>query len=887
MTIVDHAVREDALHPGQSFIVQAPAGSGKTALIIQRYLNLLAYACTTPEEIIAITFTRQAAAEMRSRIIQALKNPNNDRAKAALKQNATRQWGLLENPNRLRIMTIDALCASLVRQMPLLCELSAHANVTDDPRPFYQLAVKELLQGLYEPKPWTQALSEITLHVGNAIPRLTRLFIDMLQRRDQWLPYLAYTKFDEQGHRPLRERLESGLQAVINDACLRCEQTLPQHLLPEMLALEQFSRDQLGIRSNLDSNDQWFGRINLYLTSKGEVRKNVTLKQGFPPPSQEKDKLNRQYYKAMKERFTCLLKALKSEINFTSNLHALRLTPSATYTETQWKILDALLTVLPVLAAQLKVVFDTHNTTDFSAVTQAAIQALGSPEQPTDLALNLDYKIRHLLIDEFQDTSFTQYRLIEQLIESWLPNDGRTLFLVGDPMQSIYRFRQAEVGLFLQVKHRGIAQLRPNALTLSTNFRSTPELIEWFNRTFTQLFPAVEDADKGAITYTPATPPPFHLSANKGCLAQTPATQYHRALSAEDQAWRVADIIKQANQRDPTGTVAVLVYSRTHLITLLPYLQASGIAYQGVDIEQLSKHPVIQDLFALTSALLHLGDRLAWLSILRAPWCELSLADLCALAGGQYREAIIWERLLNYTECAELSDEGKRAIQQQLPVLQAALDHRERLPLADWVQGCWEALNGPAYLLNAAEVNKAEAYFDLLRTLSSQKPSAAIDAHAIKRRLLLLYAPSNLQAQTNVKIMTLHKAKGLEFDTVILPGLERITRQSPHPLLRWMERERLSEAKTDLLLAPIMSAQETDEPIYQYLSVMDRLQHHNEYKRLLYVAATRAKQSLHLVATLPALDEEAGASATTVSSQSPLSWLVESGLWVSPPSKHD
>ena len=82
----------------------------------------------------------------------------------------------------------------------------------------------------------------------------------------------------------------------------------------------------------------------------------------------------------------------------------------------------------------------------------AAENALGNNENPSDLALFMDYKIQHLLIDEFQDTSITQYRLIEKLIIGWQPNDGRTIFAVGDPMQSIYRFRQAEVGLFLRTQ---------------------------------------------------------------------------------------------------------------------------------------------------------------------------------------------------------------------------------------------------------------------------------------------------------------------------------------------------------------------------------------------------------------------------------------------------
>src|SRR6185312_3063120 len=116
-------------------------------------------------------------------------------------------------------------------------------------------------------------------------------------------------------------------------------------------------------------------------------------------------------------------------------------------------------------------------------------QALGTDEEPTDLALALDYRIRHLLVDEFQDTSQSQYELLTRLTAGWHAGDGRTLFLVGDPMQSIYRFREAEVGLYLRARREGIGGLKLEPLTLTANFRSQAGLVEWVNRTFRELLP--------------------------------------------------------------------------------------------------------------------------------------------------------------------------------------------------------------------------------------------------------------------------------------------------------------------------------------------------------------------------------------------------------------
>ncbi|MBV5349789.1 UvrD-helicase domain-containing protein, partial [bacterium] len=127
---------------------------------------------------------------------------------------------------------------------------------------------------------------------------------------------------------------------------------------------------------------------------------------------------------------------------------------------------------LILAATHLWAVFQSAGEVDFVAIAQSAQQALEDENGVTDLALKLDYKISHLLIDEFQDTSPVQMRLIEKLIAGWQPDDGRTLFCVGDPMQSIYRFRKADVSLFLQATQFGIGHLPLTRLQLSRNNRS-------------------------------------------------------------------------------------------------------------------------------------------------------------------------------------------------------------------------------------------------------------------------------------------------------------------------------------------------------------------------------------------------------------------------------
>src|SRR5256885_15730645 len=136
-------------------------------------------------------------------------------------------------------------------------------------------------------------------------------------------------------------------------------------------------------------------------------------------------------------------------------LWALYNMPPAEYDDRQWEALEAILALLKPAVAHLKVLFGERGQADFTEFAHGALAALGSVDDPSDLLLSLDQKISHVLVDEFQDTSLSQFELLTQLTSGWQQGDGRTLFLVGDPMQSIYRFREAEVSLFLLAKHSG------------------------------------------------------------------------------------------------------------------------------------------------------------------------------------------------------------------------------------------------------------------------------------------------------------------------------------------------------------------------------------------------------------------------------------------------
>ena len=276
-------------------------------------------------------------------------------------------------------------------------------------------------------------------------------------------------------------------------------------------------------------------------------------------------------------------------------------------------------------------------------------------------------------------------------------------------MQSIYRFRQADVGLFLKARLEGIGSIQLDPLALSVNFRSRPGIVDWVNETFVGILPAEDDPASGAVAFCKST-------AREESEQGEECVKVHGFLDTVDEANRVVELVKTAGD----GNVAVLVRARSHLVEIVGVLKRNGIPFQAIEIDQLGERAVIEDLVALTLALLHPADRVSWLAILRAPWCGLELRDLHALAGADHRAAI-WD-LLHGAELA-LSTDGAARIRNILPLLDKAIEERGRRPLRDWVEGVWFRLGGPACVENETALEDAAAYFDLLDEVAARRRS--------------------------------------------------------------------------------------------------------------------------------------------------------------------
>lgn len=417
----------------------------------------------------------------------------------------------------------------------------------------------------------TAAVEMLLLHQDHNTVAVIDLMAKMLENREQWLKYIVMHGRNTDA---LKKMIESNLSELMNHQLQQCDVLIPIEVkaaLPPLLrfAGTQLSDEALTAISTCPAPDiahlaSWKTLANFLLTSKGpQFRKSVTKNNGFPATAKDE--------KQQMLSLLSLLAAVPGLGEATDRLRALPDTPE--FEQNQWQLAEALFELLPEAAVYLQSIFSSQGRADFTEIALRALTALNDADgNPSDLLLKMDYRIHHILIDEFQDTSEMQMSLLRCLTSGWQTDDGRTLFMVGDPMQSIYRFRKAEVGLFLQAAGN-MADLPPvTELQLEQNFRSSPLIVDWVNRAFRSIFPDVQDAVSGAITH----------AAAQAALSHSGSVQLHLLEASDDsmhddqtEANAITAVVKQAVSRGLR--VGILSRTRKHLHAIMPALCEADI----------------------------------------------------------------------------------------------------------------------------------------------------------------------------------------------------------------------------------------------------------------------------------------------------------------------
>lgn len=853
-TPADHDQRLAATDPNQSIILQAPAGSGKTEILIQRFLTLLALV-DNPEEVVALTFTNKAANEMLERVLNELILANNkpkvpgiephkihtlELAQKVLAQDKKNDWYILDNPSRLQIKTFDSLCLAISRRAPLLSKNNGIDSPSDDIPKIYTTVVNQTLNMLDTDSDYARALKTILMHLANDTYSFKILLADMLSRRDQWLRLGLSADSSLQdiqrtlshSWNMLRETKVLELQSIFSPQQIEqfvfFEQYRSENLAPDNRPpIASFGSDTI---STLQCFKNW---ATFTLTNDLNIRKTVDKRQGFPVD----DKTQKQH----KKDFLTFLDEIKPNMVLLDVWKNVVSLPEKDFNKDNCQLIEAILLILKLAMANLKVEFSLQGEVDYIEIGQAANRALGEIGHPSNLALYLDNKISHILIDEFQDTNHSQFEFLEKLTTGWSEQEGQTIFIVGDPMQSIYRFREADVGLFLKAKNDGINDIPLQALKLSVNFRSSHKIVSWINQNFQNIFPKTEDSLSGAIRFSPSKA--FHPDKNS-------TVNLHGFYSDEtrDENLKLIDVVKQTllqYKNTPDKKIAILVRSRSHLSEIAKQLNLEKIPYRALEMNRLNRSQTVEDLRNLSRAMLHLADKAAWLAVLRAPWCGLTLKDLQTLVDVS-PAANLWD-LLNLPEAINLlSANGKDRVLPILNAFKACFRINAQYKPSVLVKKLWIELGGDQYIVDHEKL-ASEMFFECL---SKAEHTWGVAIDQLDYELDKFYAPDSKDQYCQLECMTIHKAKGLEFDTVLLPMLGKGKRGNSPELLRWAEHIIGPTQAHHLLLAPIKSKTSQAEARYDYLGGIVKSKSQYEEMRVLYVATTRAKNHLHLFATL-------------------------------------
>ncbi len=855
----DQQARQLAVEPGRSVIVQAPAGSGKTSLLVERYLGLLA-TVDEPEAILAITFTRKAAAEMRERVLQFLDpafvaEKDHEKAAKALAQSIedrVQAWGLRENPQRLMIRTIDSFNQFLARAMPVASQLGPVPAPAEHTQALYREAARRILARLNDEEPLSEDIARLLQWRDHRSQDIEALLISLLGQREQWLRAIGQTGTDKL--EPEQAAFEATLHSLVADQLGQARAVL-DHAIARAGLTEAALLGILGEAASCAMElgkptpfAEWSDYTRLpaphpdelggwrmlgfaLLTNDGAWRKSLNKNQGFPPKTEHKAAME------------ALLEQWAGNDDLAALLDQARALPVPKFGPGEWPVLAALIRVLKQAAAELDLLFAERGRSDFAALGDAAQRGLGNEEDGfTDLALYLDQRIQHILVDEYQDTNWGQFHLLEKLIGGWAGEtedavrNQRSLFLVGDPMQSIYRFREAEVGLFMRTREAGIGAQQLESCQLTRNFRSRAEIVEWVNERIGPAFPELENMAAGAVRYAPS-----EAARDPGGRVETLALP-DREQEAEALACHIAKTL-EAKRSDKDFKAAVIVRARSHLSELLPALARHGIRYRAVKLDPLLQRPVAQDLLSITRVVLDPAHPSARLALLRSPLCGLRLSDLHALAGDGNDP-------LDDDALDRLRGDARSRAEPIYAGIEAAYALRGRRSVRDRVEGLFLRWGGPQILCTTpTEQRDAQRFLDVLA--QAEDEGLLTDWNAFMALLDEQKTEGDPPDEdVRLEVLTMHGAKGLEWDAVFMPGLDRSPAGARQELLYWLPITPKS-GDEQVLLAPLRSAEQaSNTALIQFIQNQRKIRENYEQQRLLYVAATRARELLVLSAAL-------------------------------------
>ncbi len=881
-----------ATDPHASATVLASAGTGKTYLLVTRLLRLLLEGAA-PDSILAITFTRKAAAEMHTRLTQRLHElacmEPAQLTKALITMGMEPTPRLLNNAmslyerqlrdhRRVRATTFHAFCQDLLRRFPLEAEVPAGFDLVDS-------------EALLRRESWEALLSNATAHPDGEVGRALEYLFDhcashhsardaltqfLHQRSDWW----AYTYGLEQPNDGASAALAKQLQitpgtdpwsSLYTDTLHERTQEYVQLLVKHATKLHLERAEKLSVV--LDEHalpvQRSYAFSSAFLTKESTPR---ALKASKP--------LEKALGTAGLARLLTLHSELCTAAQTLQDIYYRHRTHQLSHA---WYISgSALLEHYQRIKIERRVL-------DFGDLEWKAYLLLNHADNAHWVQYKLDQRLDHLLIDEFQDTNPTQWRLLLPLLRELAAGETertRSVFMVGDGKQSIYRFRRADAALLGTAQSWLSEHLHASTHTLSTSWRSAPAIIDFVNLVFSEgqlrtrlahfethsthrdelwgrveVLPLIRANEDNANAPTTGLRDPLLMPR---FVAED--TRYHqegRMIAGRITALMTQPVMVGAGAAArPLGydDIMILVRHRSHVHAYEAALRAAGIPYLGADRGTLLECLEISDMVALLNTLITPYNDLALATVLRSPLFDAGDEDLMHLAqqnGGPWMD-----RLLalgpNCTAGSPLARAARwlphwHSLASQLP----AHDLLDRIFSEGDVPARFEAAF-PTVLRTRVRANLTRFIELALEVDSGRYPSLSHFLHRLEDiRISDDDAPDEAPRHApegSVRILTIHASKGLEAPMVFLAdsAAARPAARAYQALVRWPT----DSARPTHFLLPGKSA-ELDS-ITQTVLGQQQTDEEREQANLLYVALTRAKQMLFVTGCEPGRGDDLG-----------------------------
>ena len=869
-----------ASNPSSSAWVAANAGSGKTFVLSRRVIRLL-LAGTDPGRILCLTFTKAAAAEMAGRVFatlatwtkmddaalaEELRRLEGRSPDAELLATARRLFArALETPGGLKIQTIHAFCERLLHQFPFEANVAGHFAVIDE-REAKALTVDArhavLARAATAPDGILGQALETVLSVASDMTHEDTV-AEFIDKRDRIGAWIATAGNLDAAIADLRRRL--GLKRDDTVARLRTaiigKSTFTRADIVRLVALMQTgAKTDVAAAARLapwlDASDDE-GRAAAYLdfctTASGDLRvpaKMVTkaVKDAWDGIA---DMLDAEIV-----RLTALLDRIATAVLFESSAAMLRLADAAIGEY-----------------ARLK---QRRGVLDFEDLVVKTVTLLSRSDAAHWVQYKLDRGLDHILVDEAQDTSPRQWQVIRALVEEFFAGAGasdtlRTIFAVGDEKQSIFSFQGAVPAWFSRMQHLLGGAARDGArmwadLELHLSFRSVPAVLQAVDAVFAnpaafaglsaEAKPPQHDArrmkEPGRVTIWPAIAPPEKPQPEDWATpvdtlgADSPEVQLAKRIASTIRGWLDRGEVLDAPDKDGkprpirAGEILILTRSRGALTDAINReLKTKGVPIAGADRLMLTEHIAVMDLMALGRVVLLPEDDLSLAALLKSPLIGLSEEALFDLAHG--RDGSLWDALGRAARTGKGFAEARRRLDGWL----AMADRRD--PHAFYARILGPERGRAAFLRRLGP--EAEDVLDefLAQTLVYEQSSVATLEGFLD---WLVAGETEIRRDTEtlrdeVRVMTVHGAKGLEADVVFLVdngSQPSIASHDPHLLS-------LDDEEDPLAPGPFVwmrSAGQMPEMVVERLR-RQRLKAEEEYRRLLYVGMTRARDRLYVV----------------------------------------